>query len=123
MKKIYLIAFAITSLPLLNCSNSVGSSYCNTYMDKHGLERNPVVDLLHMSGECLCGAFARKDAMQELELWFPETAEYIHGLERKVEATGHVNCLWGWPAQYAATLHPAQGHLFSPLCVGCEPPA
>lgn len=36
--------------------------------------RNPVVDLIHKSGECLCGAFAKKGELEELGLW-PETRE------------------------------------------------
>ena len=93
---------------------------CNDYIASNGLHRNPVVDLLHMSGECLCGAFARVDAMLELEHWFPDTGAYIHGLGQQVGARGHVNCLWGLPAQFAFQPYPEQGLLFSPLCVGCE---
>lgn len=93
---------------------------CNHYLEYHDLPRNEVVDLLHMSGECLCGAFARIDEMQDLEHWFPETAAYLHELEREVEALGHASCIWGYSARYANEVNAAQGHLFSPLCVGCE---
>jgi len=31
-----------------------------------GIDRNPVVDLIHMSGECLCGAMADKNREEEL---------------------------------------------------------
>lgn len=31
--------------------------------------RNIVVDLIHKSGECLCGAFARPGELEELNLW------------------------------------------------------
>lgn len=31
--------------------------------------RNPVVDLIHKSGECLCGAFAKDGELEELALW------------------------------------------------------
>lgn len=93
---------------------------CNRYLEAHDLPRNEVVDLLHMSGECLCGAYARPDEMVDLEHWFPETAAYLHDLEREVETLGIASCMWGHPARYAAAVHPAQGHLFSALCVGCE---
>lgn len=36
--------------------------------------RNPVVDAIHKSGECLCGAFAKKGELQELLYW-PITRE------------------------------------------------
>ena len=31
--------------------------------------RNPVVDAIHKSGECLCGAFAKKGELEELAFW------------------------------------------------------
>lgn len=68
---------------------------CSRRIEREGLPRNPVVDLIHKSGECLCGAFARKDEMKELEQWFPEVAAELHALEAKVEAAGHSRCKWG----------------------------
>lgn len=32
--------------------------------------RNQVSDILHMSGECLCGAFAKKGELEEIAAWF-----------------------------------------------------
>jgi len=93
---------------------------CQDYIAEHGLRRNEVVDLLHMSGECLCGAYARPEEMHELEMWFPIEAGRIHELERMVEAEGHASCIWGYAASHTNKVNPAQEHLFSPLCVGCE---
>lgn len=48
--------------------------------------RNPIVDLIHKSGECLCGAFAKKGELAELGIW-PETREAyerITALEKEV---------------------------------------
>lgn len=66
---------------------------CNEYIDSHELKRNRVVDLIHMSGECLCGAFAHPGELKEIECWFPETAAEIRQLEKEVVAAGHC---WGW---------------------------
>lgn len=51
-----------------------------------GQRRNPVVDLIHRSGECNCGAFAKKGELQELSLWSETrpTYEWITELEREV---------------------------------------
>ena len=68
---------------------------CNRYIEAHGLARNPVVDLLHMSGECLCGAFARPGELNEIALWFPGTAARIAELEARVRESGHPACVWG----------------------------
>jgi 3'-phosphoadenosine 5'-phosphosulfate sulfotransferase (PAPS reductase)/FAD synthetase len=51
-----------------------------------GQPRNPVVDAIHKSGECLCGAFAKKRELEELLFW-PITREAgleIQALEREV---------------------------------------
>jgi 3'-phosphoadenosine 5'-phosphosulfate sulfotransferase (PAPS reductase)/FAD synthetase len=68
---------------------------CARELRRRGLPRNPVVDKIHMSGECLCGAFARPGEINELEMWFPEVAERIRALEVKVEAKGLRGCRWG----------------------------
>lgn len=78
--------------------------------------RNPVPDLIHMSGECLCGAFAKPGELDEIGYWFPEVAAHIHELEAKVRAAGVVGpqCRWGWGAD--RKLRPAKS---GPLCTSC----
>jgi 3'-phosphoadenosine 5'-phosphosulfate sulfotransferase (PAPS reductase)/FAD synthetase len=60
--------------------------------------RNEVSDTLHMSGECLCGAFAHAGELEEIRFWFPEVAAHIDELAKKVKAAGHPEkkCVWGW---------------------------
>lgn len=50
--------------------------------------RNQVADLIHMSGECLCGAFAQRGELDEIGYWYPETVERIRALEAKADAAG-----------------------------------
>lgn len=45
---------------------------------------NEVSELLHMSGECLCGAFAKPNELDEIGAFFPEVRDYIEGLQREV---------------------------------------
>lgn len=66
---------------------------CSDYMDSNQIPRNEVKDLIHMSGECLCGAFAHKGELAEIELWFPETAAEIRRIEKRVREAGFP---WGW---------------------------
>lgn len=40
-------------------------------------ERSQVVDLTHKSGECLCGAFAKKGELEELNLWDITRPAYV----------------------------------------------
>lgn len=51
-----------------------------------GQPRSPVVDQIHKSGECLCGAFAKRDELAELSFWPITRAAYaeIVALEREV---------------------------------------
>jgi len=58
---------------------------------------NPVTDALGMSGECLCGAFAKPGELDRIRLWYPEVAQQIADLEREVAAAGHGEpfCRWG----------------------------
>lgn len=58
---------------------------------------NPVSDVLHMSGECLCGAFAHRGELEEIGAWFPGVRDEIESLEAEVRAAGHAEpfCRWG----------------------------
>lgn len=59
------------------------------------IPRNPVVDMLCKSGECLCGAFAEPGELEELKC-YPETLpvyRQIKQLEEEVRAAGFP---WGW---------------------------
>jgi 3'-phosphoadenosine 5'-phosphosulfate sulfotransferase (PAPS reductase)/FAD synthetase len=76
------------------------------YRDNFHLIESPVRKYLCMSGECLCGAFAKPGELKEIETWFPETGERIRELEKKVRAAGFP---WGWeeapPAWWSAKKH------------------
>jgi 3'-phosphoadenosine 5'-phosphosulfate sulfotransferase (PAPS reductase)/FAD synthetase len=100
---------------------------CSREMERRELKRNEVVDAIHMSGECLCGAFARPGEIKELEMWYPATAARLHDLERQVEAKGLRGCIWG---QRPPRVHREQMKLLlddyetatvGPLCIGCGP--
>lgn len=70
----------------------------NTYRQMHpDVPRNEVADLIHMSGECLCGAFAHPGELDEVGEWFPHVKAHIEALEEKVRAAGHEEpfCTWG----------------------------
>jgi 3'-phosphoadenosine 5'-phosphosulfate sulfotransferase (PAPS reductase)/FAD synthetase len=70
----------------------------NTYRLMHpDAPRNEVSDLLHMSGECLCGCAAKPGELDRIAQWYPEVAAYLRDLEGKVRAAGHPEalCTWG----------------------------
>ncbi len=105
--------------PILNWSKAD----CMTLIETEGLPRNQVVDLLHRSGECLCGAMARADEIHDIDQWYPEVGQRIHRLERELETLGLIACTWA--SAEANRLHEQQMPLFSkdalaPLCFSCE---
>lgn len=68
---------------------------CNAYIERYGLPRNPVSDVLHRSGECNCGAFASgRDELREMLAWYPEM-RWLVDLEAEARALGIKACVWG----------------------------
>lgn len=70
----------------------------NTYRLMMGdVPRNEVSDKLHMSGECLCGAYAHPGELDEIGYWFPEVRAEIERLQGEVRAAGYGEpwCMWG----------------------------
>ena len=88
---------------------------CLDYMAAQGLRRSPVVDLLHRSGECLCGALARSEEIHEIDLWYPDAGKRIHDLEERAVACGLKHTRWAdrraWGDAVPLTL---------PMCASCE---
>lgn len=89
------------------------------FIDAEGLDRNPVVDVLHRSGECLCGTLFNRGDRAEVLLWAPEMHERVAAWERIAREAGHRNCVWGMKGDRQPR---EQEALFDsmPLCVSCE---
>ncbi len=85
---------------------------CGRCMAHCGVKRSPVVDLIHKSGECLCGAFAEPGELAELKVWFPHVAQRIYDLQEEVRA----RLPWGWedngPPQWFREAQAGQGFMF-----------
>ena len=71
----------------------------NTYRSMHPDLPGPcdASALIHMSGECLCGAFAHRGELDEVGMFFPDVKAEIEQLERDVVAAGTPEpfCRWG----------------------------
>lgn len=99
----------------------------NTYRRLHDdMPHNVITDLIHMSGECLCGAFAHEKELEELEELgahpdYPgiqAAVDEIHALEKEAKARGIARCKWGFQAR-AAGEHPALSES-GKMCSTCE---
>lgn len=76
--------------PFFNLSNDE----IREYRERHEIPESPVRQYLCMSGECLCGAFARPNELGEIRMWFPDTAARIEALQLRVASAGKP-CRWG----------------------------
>jgi len=88
------------------------------YRQRFDVPRNEVSDMIHMSGECLCGAFAKPDELEEIGFFFPEVKAEIEALQVEVRAAGHLEprCVWGWGASSPLP----RGGKVGMLCESCE---
>jgi 3'-phosphoadenosine 5'-phosphosulfate sulfotransferase (PAPS reductase)/FAD synthetase len=88
------------------------------YMAANGAKPNPVVLNLHMSGECLCGAFAEPGELDFLAAWYPETAAEIRAIERQMAEKG-LPAKWG--CRPPSKVPEGQQDMFSlfSMCVSC----
>jgi 3'-phosphoadenosine 5'-phosphosulfate sulfotransferase (PAPS reductase)/FAD synthetase len=98
----------------------------NTYRLMEGdVPRNRVSDLIHMSGECLCGCFAHQGERAEVSQWFPEVFRQIAALEAAIadrEDIPDFRKTWGWGAD-PATLKRSRSVRKSKvgvLCSSCD---
>jgi 3'-phosphoadenosine 5'-phosphosulfate sulfotransferase (PAPS reductase)/FAD synthetase len=88
--------------PLINWTDDDMRMYRHAHPD---LPHNAVTDHLHMSGECLCGAFAHAGELEEIRFWYPDVAVKIEALGAKAAANGVApeRCQWGWGAYSGMT--------------------
>lgn len=94
-----------------------GSDDKGRYMGQHSLPENEVVQIMHYSGECLCGAYARPGELNELRAFFPDVATRIEALEREVAPTGK-HCRWGQIPPTEPQENDPMQTVFS-LCASC----
>lgn len=95
----------------------------NTYrLMNPDIPHNEVTDLIHMSGECGCGSFAKEGELEEWGYWFPEFRAYIESLEARIadrtdipEERKH----WGWGV-YRGKVRPPRRT--GRLCASCKAP-
>lgn len=89
---------------------------CARLIERRGFSRNIVVDLLHRSGECLCGALAHASEIHEIEAWYPKAAAELHRYEDLAREHGHLEDVWAG----RLTVNRRQLRIDHPLCSSCE---
>lgn len=89
------------------------------------IPHNPVPDILHYSGECLCGAFAEKGELALLQVFFPDEYERITRLTEDVKANGFP---WEWDEEPPESFYESRkGQMafdgfegYAHLCSSCD---
>lgn len=93
---------------------------CYQYLGEKGVQINTVSQVLHRSGECMCGPTQSPEERKEASFWYPQWGAWLDDLERQVKRKYH----WGWGenipkgfAQEKAGQMPLPG--FRPMCSSC----
>ena len=105
----------------VNIINEWTKIECMDFLHDCRAQRNPVTELLHRSGECMCGTMQSLEARKEAAFWFPEWGTWLDTLEKRVKDQGF---WWGWgegiPHEFSM-MKKGQMFLpsFQPMCIGC----
>lgn len=75
--------------------NEVHEHAAHRLCTPEALPLNEVSAVLHMSGECLCGAYAKPGEIDEITTWYPHAAAPLRELEAEAKAAGIAACRWG----------------------------
>lgn len=96
----------------------------NTYRLMAGdVPSNPASDLIHMSGECLCGAFAAPGEREEIDAWFPAALDEVRELETLIADRDDIpdhRKTWGWGADPAKKSLDGKPSPSGALCSSCD---
>lgn len=97
---------------------------CLEFLDDR--KRNPVTEILHRSGECLCGTMQSLETRKEVSFWFPYWEKKIDTLEKQACKRGFC---WKWgndlppsvKAQKAREKAIKNGQIeWLPMCQHCQ---
>lgn len=90
---------------------------CEGWINAHKLPRNEVKDKICISGECLCGCFAKPEEAAEIQAAYPDAWAKIEALQPLSPWK------WGKGGKTQYLKHNPLGQIkipFMPMCLGCE---
>lgn len=88
-----------------------------------GVPTNKASDLIHMSGECLCGAFAAPGERDAIDAWFPMALDEVREIEALIADRDDIpewRKTWGWGADPAKKALDGAASKSGLLCSSCE---
>lgn len=120
------VGSVVWASPLVEWTAADLNTYRLMMRETNPVPVNEVSDLIHMSGECLCGSFAQKGEREELAYWFPEAVQQFTDLETEIAGRCDIPVhrrKWGWGA-YRTGVEVMEGQLelpeVGPLCSSCD---
>ena len=66
------------------------------YFHDNGFERSPAYATLQISGDCLCGSYAREGEKESIDFHYPEIGKYLDDLGASIKEKHPSRCQWGW---------------------------
>lgn len=94
------------------------------YVRRNNLPLSPAYKTLHLSGDCLCGAFAEREEVPLIKTFYPEVADRLQQLEERVAEDRIVRPVryrrWGG-GMGTLGFSRLQSELESFVCGECEP--
>jgi 3'-phosphoadenosine 5'-phosphosulfate sulfotransferase (PAPS reductase)/FAD synthetase len=85
------------------------------YLKKNNLEVSPCYRALHLSGDCLCGAYAQTGEAELIKTFYPEIAKQIAELEKVCKNKFNK---WGNHSSMQGSLN--QSKMEDYMCADCE---
>lgn len=67
-----------------------------SYFYSKGFERAPAYSTLQISGDCLCGAFAREGELDAIRFHYPDVANRLDAIGERIKDRHPTRCKWGW---------------------------
>ena len=91
------------------------------YLREKGMDVSPSYRTIHISGDCLCGAYAHPDEILLIRAFYPEVGERIECLEQAVAKVKPKCVTWRylWGCMLGATGARQQTTLETMLCQNC----
>ena len=91
------------------------------FLKQYDLEVSPSYKTLHLSGDCLCGAFSKVEETSIIEMFYPELANRLKNLEDEIKGDPKIpqNCKY-WGYQKGQGFSVKYDKLDSFLCNECD---
>lgn len=83
-----------------------------------GFERAPGYSTLQISGDCLCGAYARDDEKAAVDFHYPEIGARLNALGAEIKVAHPKRCEWGWGCKQPIKKKPKNEAM---ICAECGP--